>query len=272
MANRCNIEISMPLVDIPYITEREQYQSVYNAQRRWRATHANEYIFGDKYERFMKAELDVYSEPLAYTAFGDKNGELWVKTERLKYFLTKSQFSWVSMDWGFKHDFPWWAQVGFANGEKTFGHLVPNQPESGGWLNWELDVSVVLTNLKYAIDVYEKFPISNQAWEWQEIYHGLDNLARIYTWFCKVILISPNAVATMDWSEVANNALSYEYIKSSNSPNEIMAEVITMSKHVKELKSGKLTRRRFEKIYAKRVGCYIPIAERDPYNLEGISI
>lgn len=270
MANRCKIEISMSVTDIPDLTERQQYLALHDAQIQWREKFPDSAPFGEEYEKFLASQSNSAND--VYATFGDKNGELWVQPEKLRYNFSKFQSTNVPMNWWFRHDFPDWAQVGFANGEKTCGRMTHIDSDERGWLIWELEVSEILNNLKYAIEVHEKFPISNQLWEWQGLYQGLHYLEQIYIWFCKVNKISSNAVATLDWSEVATNIMNYDSIKKNNEPNVIMDGVKRMAKHTKQLNSGKLSVEDFRDIYADKSGFYIPIAEREPFGIEGMLI
>lgn len=283
MANRCQIEISIPITEIPDKEERSEYQALYDAEKRWESLPGINAPFGKEYEEFMASQPGVPTNThdpeslgkLSISAsFYNIDGHLWVHPyiykygDGLTYHLGKSQITRVAMDWSFKHSFPWWAQIGFADGEKQFGIIESNEPDHRGWLCWKSEVTKILENLEYAIKAHETFPVSNQAKEWLGVYSDLDKLTDIYGWFGKVNRVSNKAVAVLNWSEVGYNVMHYEHIKNNNEPNEIMDTVKQMASDIKQLESGKLSFVKFRKKYALSPDKFVSATSKDPFEGE----
>jgi len=283
MANRCQIEISVPINEIPDKKERSEYLALYEAEKRWESLPGRNAPFGKEYEEFMASQPGIPTnaydqESLGKVTIGasfkELGEDLWVHPyiykygDGLTYYLGRNQITRVPMDWSFKHSFPWWAQIGFANGEKLFGIIENNEPDHRGWLCWRLEVKEILKNLKYAIKIHETFPVGNQAKEWLAVYSDLDRLTEIYGWFGRVNKVSNKAVALLNWSEVGYNVMSYEHIKNNNEPNEIMNTVKQMESDTKHLESGKLSFVKFRKKYAISPDKFVSATSKDPFEGE----
>lgn len=283
MANRCEIEISIPTTEIPDEKERNEYLALFEAEKRWNSLPGSNALFGEEYEEFMTSQPGIPTNTNDQEALGkvtirasfkEINGDLWLHPYIYKcgggltYRLGKNQIARVPMEWSFKHSFPWWAQIGFAKGEKLFGAIESNESDHRGWLCWKLEVQKILENLKYVIEVHETFPVSNQAKEWQGIYSDLGKLTEIYGWFGQISRVSKKAIAVLNWSEVAYNVMPYKHIEKNNEPNEIMDYFKQMETDVKQLESGKLSFSKFRNKYAENAVKFVSATKKDPFEGE----
>lgn len=197
-------------------------------------------------------------------------------------------YSRVPMSWEFKWSFPWWAEIGFAEGKKSYAEGVDapkGQTDSfyDKWyeehgqpypyLAWTHSVSEIVKNLDFAIRVYENFPISGVTWQMAWVWKELNQLKDLYKWMKQVGLISSKAIAYLDWGEVAMNSGEYEWTQKNDSPNLIMASVKKMENDVRRLNEGKLLLDKFRRKYEshlrrnkKAYKGYVLIPKRDPFN------
>lgn len=260
----------------------------------------------------LKPDSEQYNTPTIYASFEERNGRTWVHpvtfgrsegllfdendgisfrmpkpTKKNKFYL--GSFTYIPMSWDFKWSFPWWAEIGFAGGKKECDEKGedPSKGQSDEfykkwyeeheqpfpYLVWEISMSQLLKNLEYAIKVYEHFPVIGETWQMVWIWKELTELKNLYRWIKKVYFALPEAIAQLDWAEVAMNSGEYEWTQKNDSPNQIMASVKRMEIDVQQLNSGKLSQEAFKKKYVlhlrgsrKDYKGYIPIVKRDPFD------
>ncbi|MCX6782903.1 MAG: hypothetical protein NTZ20_02830 [Candidatus Levybacteria bacterium] len=258
----------------------------------------------------LEPDSKQWNRPTIHASFQEREGEIWVhpygfgRGEGLlfdemdgitvKPYGDKKERIWLAViqhlpvRWDFKHSFPWWAEIGFAGGKKEFaeGEDAPEgqtddfykkwYDEHGQpfpYLIWENPVSQIVENLLYAIKVHENFPLTGLAWELGWVWKQLDQLKDIYRWMRKVSIICPEAIAYLDWSEVAMNSGEFKWTQKNDSPNQIMASIKEMELDAKKLNEGKNTVEDFKKEHAlhlrrnsKDYRGYITISKRDPFD------
>lgn len=277
----------------------------------WRYSHWDEEVKSGK-AKADEPEPDSkqWNQPTIHASYDKKGDEIWVfpysfgRSSGLLFdedngitvpiqkftgdnFLLGTHCK-VPVTWEFKWSFTWWAEVGFAGGKKEAaeGEDAPKgqteefyekwYAEHGQpvpYLVWELQVSEVVKNLEYTIRIYESFPISGLAWQMSWIWEELMQLKELYRWIKKISLISPKAIAHLDWGEVAMNSGEYERMQKNDSPNLIMAAVKKMESDVKRLNEGKLSLDKFRRKYEshlrrnkKDYKGYVLISKRDSFN------
>lgn len=314
MANRCSIDVYISLESIPDKREREQFTTLYEAERKWKEVVKKRdrprtekdhqefiasrqgvpfrrtewrYHFNDEEVKQGKAkdgelrpESEQWNQPTVSAHFEERGGCVWVHPFRFDRgsgllfddgiticpFGSKHQYAHLPMDWGFKWFFPWWAQIGFAGAKKYCDQESKDAPEGQTaefydkwyerhgqltpYLIWENPVSKILKNLRRAGMVLENFPVTEPAWQWGWVWEELNQLKGIYGWFEQIHAICSEAIAKLDWEEVAWNLMTYEEARKNDEPNELVTGVEEMEKDIDRLRNGRISQTKFKKKYA----------------------
>lgn len=290
-----SIDIYIPLDKIPDKKEREQLIALYKAERKWKeAVKTNKELnSGINSANFISSQPDVPSKdnrPTIGAYFEEKDDRVWVcpydfggpigfqngitiiRPERAYPSLIH-----IPMQYEFRWGFLWWAQVGFAGGQKICDEKSQDPLDKAvmpyAYLLWKSPVAKILKNLEYAIKVFENFPLSGQAWQLGWVWEELSNLRRIYRWFRKIDFVCPEAIACLDWDEIALNNWTFEEARKNDDPNSAMFYTRKKEGDIQKLKTGELPLNKFSKKYAdiirknkKDTKGYIPIIKRDPFD------
>lgn len=273
----------------------------------YRKTQWNNYggEFTGKSNETLEADNEQWNIPTIGATFGKKGKSIWVQSttcgrggsllfdeaDGITMHIPKSEKSYtipsttqIPMTWQFKWGFPWWAQVGFAGADKYCDKKSQDPPKGKDYkfyeewyskheykptyLLWELSVAKILKNLEYVIKVYENFPVEGSAWQNNWIWEELSQLSKIYKWFKQVSVITPDALAHLDWSEVAWNSMDFKSAREDDEPNQIMEFIKDMERNLKKLTPDQL----FEeyclrtKSESTKARDYLSILERDPFD------
>ena len=123
------------------------------------------------------------------------------------------------------------------------------------------------------INVFENFPLSGQAWQLGWIWEDLSNLMGIYRWFRKIEFVCSEAIANLDWDEIALNNWTFEEARKNDDPNNAMFYARRTEERIQKLKKGELPLSKFNEVYLdflrkneKDTKGYIPISNRNPFN------
>lgn len=275
MANRCTLEVHIPITDITDETQRLEIQAYFEAEQEWRKEHESGRGFSWKERSEFIAnypgvpsqktqdrhvESEQYLIPAISPEFSKRNGVQYACIEEGLKFVVPNQKSLfgganrrlLDMVWHFKHSFPWWAQVGFAGGEKHFGKIDTDEPDGRGWLVWEQPIDKMVSNLADAVAAYEELPVSFELWEWLWAAKELSDLEAIYRWMARIKVAAPNSIVQLDWSEVGWNVLGYERIEADDHPNLLMKEIEEMKRMTDCLNRGEIEEDDFREKYADR--------------------
>ncbi len=280
MANICSIDIWIPLEKIPDDEEKQQYTALHKAWNEWEKRPAtNEKMAGVVQKNFLSSQpgvpfkkTELGNIPTIHASFTKRDKKIWVlPDESLTIKPFKDMITHLNLICSFKHGFPWWAQVGFAGATKIFNKKPQKDGDSTPYLRWELKVESVLKNLEFVIRTYEEFPVSGKFWQWSWIWEELPNLSKIYEWFKVADKTVPEAIAVLNWEEVAMYSMSHADTKNNDYPNRLMNGVKEIAQDIEDFSKGLITRAKFQKKYAiklrnvKGKKGYEPITEREVF-------
>ena len=291
-----SIDIYIPLNKVPDKKEREQLVALYKAEYKWKeAVKTNKELnSGINFDKFISSQPDVPSKddrPTINAYFKEKDDRIWVcpydfgEPIGLQDGITITSLEGASppgllripMQYEFKWGFPWWAQVGFAGGTKYCDEKSQDPQDKTvmpyAYLIWISPIAKILKNLEYSINVYENFPLNGQAWQLGWVWEELSDLRKIYRWFKKIDFVCPEAIACLDWDEIAWNNWTFEEARKNDDPNSAMSSVRKVEEDIQKLKTGKLPLSKFNEKYTdilrknkKDTKGYIPVIKRNPFD------
>lgn len=258
----------------------------------------------------LKPDSEQWNQPTIHASFEERDGKILVcpygfgrgrgllfdEEDGISFHISKPDNSILALPylfhipvmWSFKHSFPWWAEIGFAGGKKNCDEESKDAPSGQSdefykkWyeehgqpipqLIWEHSVSEILKNLGYAVRVYENFPTTGLAWQMSWVWKELDKLKDIYKWMKQIYSVSSEAIAYLDWSEVAWSSGEFEWTRKNDSPNQNMLSIKRMEIDTIRFNEGKLSLEAFKRRHTlhlrkskKDYRGYVPIAKRDPF-------